>query len=74
MVSEDEEVEEERLAVLEEQQEEEAEIEQESAETVSVAPSEDRLPPGWEERTDAYGRHFYVNHESRTTQWERPSM
>lgn len=31
------------------------------------------LPPGWEERTDAQGRTYYVNHNERTTQWERPS-
>ncbi|XP_013384362.1 E3 ubiquitin-protein ligase NEDD4 [Lingula anatina] len=32
------------------------------------------LPPGWEERQDNYGRTFYVNHVTRTTQWERPSL
>ncbi|KAG1658414.1 E3 ubiquitin-protein ligase NEDD4 [Nymphon striatum] len=31
------------------------------------------LPPGWEERQDANGRMFYVNHIARTTQWERPT-
>nr|2N8S_A Chain A, E3 ubiquitin-protein ligase NEDD4 [Rattus norvegicus] len=31
------------------------------------------LPPGWEERQDVLGRTYYVNHESRTTQWKRPS-
>lgn len=31
------------------------------------------LPPGWEERVDANGRTFYVNHMARTTQWERPT-
>ena len=31
------------------------------------------LPDGWEERRDEQGRLFYVNHELRTTQWERPS-
>lgn len=30
------------------------------------------LPPGWEEREDACGRIYYVNHVARTTQWERP--
>lgn len=30
------------------------------------------LPPGWEEREDACGRIYYVNHVQRTTQWERP--
>ncbi|XP_065219668.1 E3 ubiquitin-protein ligase NEDD4 isoform X1 [Planococcus citri] len=32
------------------------------------------LPPGWEERQDANGRMYYVNHIARTTQWERPSF
>jgi hypothetical protein len=32
------------------------------------------LPSGWEERQDANGRTYYVNHIARTTQWERPSM
>ncbi|XP_018785553.1 PREDICTED: E3 ubiquitin-protein ligase Nedd-4 isoform X1 [Bactrocera latifrons] len=30
------------------------------------------LPSGWEERQDANGRTYYVNHTARTTQWERP--
>uniref|UniRef100_A0A4X1TI98 E3 ubiquitin-protein ligase NEDD4 n=1 Tax=Sus scrofa TaxID=9823 RepID=A0A4X1TI98_PIG len=32
------------------------------------------LPPGWEERQDILGRTYYVNHESRRTQWKRPSL
>ncbi|XP_045889398.1 E3 ubiquitin-protein ligase NEDD4a isoform X1 [Micropterus dolomieu] len=32
------------------------------------------LPPGWEERQDNLGRTYYVNHESRTTQWQRPTI
>ncbi|KAF7660588.1 hypothetical protein LDENG_00279190 [Lucifuga dentata] len=32
------------------------------------------LPPGWDERQDNLGRTFFVNHESRTTQWQRPTM
>ncbi|GAB0096243.1 E3 ubiquitin-protein ligase Nedd-4 [Sergentomyia squamirostris] len=31
------------------------------------------LPQGWEERQDANGRTYYVNHIARTTQWERPT-
>ncbi|XP_065086078.1 E3 ubiquitin-protein ligase Nedd-4-like isoform X3 [Ochlerotatus camptorhynchus] len=31
------------------------------------------LPSGWEERQDANGRTYYVNHLARTTQWERPT-
>uniref|UniRef100_A0A8D0AG96 HECT-type E3 ubiquitin transferase n=1 Tax=Sander lucioperca TaxID=283035 RepID=A0A8D0AG96_SANLU len=32
------------------------------------------LPPGWEERQDNLGRTYFVNHESRTTQWTRPTI
>nr|XP_020837021.1 E3 ubiquitin-protein ligase NEDD4 isoform X2 [Phascolarctos cinereus] len=31
------------------------------------------LPPGWEERQDVLGRTYYVNHESKRTQWRRPT-
>ncbi|XP_029945094.1 E3 ubiquitin-protein ligase NEDD4-like [Salarias fasciatus] len=31
------------------------------------------LPPGWEERQDNLGRIYFVNHENRTTQWQRPT-
>ncbi|XP_064620159.1 E3 ubiquitin-protein ligase NEDD4-like isoform X3 [Lineus longissimus] len=41
----------------------EAETEEESA-----------LPANWEERRDASGRVFYVDHRSHRTQWERPSL
>lgn len=36
--------------------------------------SQTPLPPGWEERQDANGRTYYVNHIAKTTQWERPSL
>ncbi|KAK7863721.1 hypothetical protein R5R35_003098 [Gryllus longicercus] len=39
--------------------------------------SQEQLPPlpsGWEERQDANGRTYYVNHIARTTQWERPTF
>ncbi|XP_046999012.1 E3 ubiquitin-protein ligase Nedd-4 isoform X5 [Schistocerca americana] len=32
------------------------------------------LPAGWEERQDANGRTYYVNHIARSTQWERPTF
>ncbi|KAJ8247872.1 hypothetical protein GJAV_G00251530 [Gymnothorax javanicus] len=32
------------------------------------------LPPGWEERQDNLGRTYYVNHETRSTQWHRPTI
>ena len=31
------------------------------------------LPPGWERRIDHLGRQYYVDHNSRTTTWNRPS-
>ncbi|CAN3376925.1 hypothetical protein DIURU_001700 [Diutina rugosa] len=33
-----------------------------------------RLPPGWERRTDNFGRTYYVDHNSRTTTWQRPAL
>lgn len=30
------------------------------------------LPPGWELRKDPHGRTYYVDHNSKTTTWERP--
>ena len=34
----------------------------------------DALPVGWEERQDANGRTYYVNHTGRFTQWDRPTV
>ncbi|KAL7050933.1 hypothetical protein ACKWTF_004273 [Chironomus riparius] len=34
----------------------------------------DPLPNGWEERQDANGRTYYVDHVRRLTQWERPTL
>ncbi|KAF9483811.1 HECT-domain-containing protein [Pholiota conissans] len=31
------------------------------------------LPPGWERRIDPLGRTYYVDHNTRTTTWSRPS-
>ncbi|XP_062529854.1 E3 ubiquitin-protein ligase NEDD4 isoform X10 [Bombyx mori] len=42
--------------------------------TVQPTIGGDALPPGWEERQDANGRTYYVNHIERTTQWERPTF
>ncbi|XP_056155081.1 NEDD4-like E3 ubiquitin-protein ligase WWP1 [Lampris incognitus] len=36
------------------------------------ATSSDPLPPGWEQRKDPHGRTYYVDHNTRTTTWERP--
>jgi len=32
------------------------------------------MPAGWEERQDANGRSYYVNHVARTTQWTHPGI
>ena len=32
------------------------------------------LPVGWERRQDHLGRNYYVDHNSRTTTWHRPSF
>ncbi|XP_067905306.1 NEDD4-like E3 ubiquitin-protein ligase WWP2 isoform X2 [Heterodontus francisci] len=31
------------------------------------------LPPGWEKRVDQRGRFYYVDHNTRTTTWQRPT-
>ena len=31
------------------------------------------LPPGWERRIDHLGRQYYVDHNTRSTTWNRPS-
>lgn len=31
------------------------------------------LPPGWEMRRDQRGRVYYVDHNTRTTTWQRPN-
>ncbi len=35
--------------------------------------SQEPLPPGWEMRIDPHGRPYYVDHNTRTTTWERPT-
>ncbi|XP_068604169.1 NEDD4-like E3 ubiquitin-protein ligase WWP1 [Brachionichthys hirsutus] len=39
---------------------------------VPTAGAPDPLPPGWEQRKDPHGRTYYVDHNTRTTTWERP--
>lgn len=42
----------------------------------TLSPFEDaqgRLPPGWERREDNLGRTYYVDHNTRTTSWNRPT-
>lgn len=42
--------------------------------TTAAGDSSSPLPPGWEERQDANGRTYFVNHIGRCTQWERPTF
>ncbi len=35
--------------------------------------NQEPLPPGWEMRIDPHGRPYYVDHNTRTTTWERPT-
>ncbi|XP_072379410.1 E3 ubiquitin-protein ligase Nedd-4 isoform X3 [Diabrotica undecimpunctata] len=52
--------------------------EEEAAQPLYITPTTESqpstLPSGWEERQDANGRTYYVNHIARTTQWERPTL
>uniref|UniRef100_A0AAQ5Z490 E3 ubiquitin-protein ligase n=1 Tax=Amphiprion ocellaris TaxID=80972 RepID=A0AAQ5Z490_AMPOC len=41
---------------------------------VPNAGASDPLPPGWERRVDDRGRIYYVDHNTRTTTWQRPTM
>ncbi|XP_068621045.1 E3 ubiquitin-protein ligase Su(dx) [Battus philenor] len=43
-----------------------------TASATAAAASEEPLPPGWEMRYDVYGRRYYVDHNTRSTSWERP--
>src|SRR5690606_6062541 len=40
----------------------------------SFEDAQGRLPPGWERREDNLGRTYYVDHNTRTTTWQRPSV
>ncbi|XP_010607343.1 E3 ubiquitin-protein ligase NEDD4 isoform X6 [Fukomys damarensis] len=39
-----------------------------------LLPTASGLPPGWEEKKDARGRPYYVDHSSQTTTWTRPAV
>lgn len=44
--------------------------------STTLSPFEDalgRLPAGWERREDHLGRTYYVDHNTRTTSWNRPT-
>lgn len=38
-----------------------------------IAEINENLPENWEARLDAHGRVFYIDHERKTTSWQRPS-
>ena len=38
----------------------------------AIGAAEEPLIPGWEMRYDQYGRRYYVDHNNRSTTWERP--
>jgi E3 ubiquitin-protein ligase NEDD4 len=40
----------------------------------SFEDAQGRLPAGWERREDNLGRTYYVDHNTRTTSWQRPSV
>ncbi|XP_058524755.1 NEDD4-like E3 ubiquitin-protein ligase WWP1 isoform X2 [Ochotona princeps] len=44
----------------------------ESVRQQSANASAETLPSGWEQRKDPHGRTYYVDHNTRTTTWERP--
>ncbi|XP_065607947.1 NEDD4-like E3 ubiquitin-protein ligase WWP1 isoform X2 [Cyrtonyx montezumae] len=44
----------------------------ESVRQQTVNAGTEPLPPGWEQRKDPHGRTYYVDHNTRTTTWERP--
>ncbi|XP_053318908.1 E3 ubiquitin-protein ligase NEDD4 isoform X2 [Spea bombifrons] len=39
-----------------------------------LLPTSSGLPPGWEEKQDDKGRLYYIDHNTRTTTWERPAL
>jgi E3 ubiquitin-protein ligase NEDD4 len=43
------------------------------AATSTFEDQQGRLPAGWERRVDNLGRTYYVDHNSRSTTWNRPS-
>ncbi|XP_005751273.1 NEDD4-like E3 ubiquitin-protein ligase WWP2 isoform X3 [Pundamilia nyererei] len=44
----------------------------EQASNSTTEPTTDSLPAGWEQRVLPHGRVYYVDHNTKTTTWERP--
>ncbi|CAM9629055.1 unnamed protein product [Scytosiphon promiscuus] len=51
-----------------------SDLPQRSQKRISRWGSRGPLPSGWEERVTGTGRPYYVCHETRVSQWERPTM
>jgi uncharacterized protein YbdZ (MbtH family) len=49
-----------------------SEVKHENTVVVSAAAQLNKLPPGWDVRRDKTGRVYYVNHQTRSTQWNDP--
>ncbi|XP_077503253.1 WW domain containing E3 ubiquitin protein ligase suppressor of deltex isoform X2 [Amblyomma americanum] len=43
-----------------------------STAAAGTSADEEQLPPGWEVRYDQFNRKYYVDHNTRSTTWERP--
>lgn len=41
---------------------------------IETAATVDGLPDGWEERKTGIGRSYYVNHVTKSTQWDKPTQ
>lgn len=44
-----------------------------NGEIMSAEDDDEELPAGWERRTDPFGRRYYVDHNTRSTYWVKPS-
>ncbi|XP_036792745.1 E3 ubiquitin-protein ligase NEDD4-like isoform X2 [Oncorhynchus mykiss] len=49
-------------------------VEEPMSQSTAYALTTPGLPPGWEERKDAKGRTYYVNHNNRCTTWTKPIL
>ncbi|XP_016962080.1 E3 ubiquitin-protein ligase Su(dx) [Drosophila biarmipes] len=49
-------------------------VSQSTDQQLQTQPADDEpLPAGWEIRLDQYGRRYYVDHNTRSTYWEKPT-
>ncbi|XP_070686482.1 NEDD4-like E3 ubiquitin-protein ligase WWP2 isoform X2 [Pempheris klunzingeri] len=45
---------------------------EQASNSTTAEPTTDSLPAGWEQRVLPHGRVYYVDHNTKTTTWERP--